>query len=460
MGEIEYESFSADGAVVRIEGVSVHPGTAKDKLVNALHLAAKLVDTLPQVTLTPETTDGRQGFIHATEMSGSAASATLHLILRDFEEEGLRAHGELLRQVCATIQATEPRAQIACTITPQYRNMRYWLEHDMRPVELAYIREQVAPLIARLPIDQQGKLRQRFGIEAPAAGAPAGDPAAARLAAGPVVGLVVPLGGKDRPLGERVLRGALWAAESLGGARPPSPLSGVDLRGVRSVRLVYDIFRSPSEGTGTVSVNGQEIGVMQDVSLASATTLATTLRPKLSGAALLHAATRNLPLDFFVLFSSAAAIVGGLGMAAYAAANAYLDALALARHAQNLPATSCNWGLWAHGALATADQRARFAATGMRPMATAPALEALARAITTHTPQHFIAALDRPRYHAVLTARGPRPLLSALAPRGPTTAPTATPTAPRTPLAAAPLGIGDLLSPASFFFHTGNKCTE
>ncbi|MBL8975919.1 MAG: KR domain-containing protein, partial [Myxococcales bacterium] len=140
------------------------------------------------------------------------------------------------------------------------------------------------------------------------------------------------------------------------------------------------------------------------------------------------------------LFSSAAAIVGGLGMAAYAAANAYLDALALARHAQNLPATSCNWGLWAHGALATSDQRARFAATGMQPMATAPALDALARAITTHRPQHFIAALDRPRYHAVLTARGPRPLLSALAPRGPTTATTTATTALRTRLAAASPG--------------------
>ncbi|NCC35593.1 MAG: M20/M25/M40 family metallo-hydrolase, partial [Chloroflexia bacterium] len=63
--------------------------------------------------------------------------AELHFILRDFEREGLQAHGDLLQQVCATIQATEPRAQITCTITPQYRNMRYWLEHDMRPVELA-----------------------------------------------------------------------------------------------------------------------------------------------------------------------------------------------------------------------------------------------------------------------------------------------------------------------------------
>ena len=70
-------------------------------------------------------------------MSGGAAVATLEFILRDFEREGLQAHGDLLRQVCATIAATEPRARITCDITPQYRNMRYWLEEEMRPVELA-----------------------------------------------------------------------------------------------------------------------------------------------------------------------------------------------------------------------------------------------------------------------------------------------------------------------------------
>ncbi|MCB9079032.1 MAG: peptidase T [Anaerolineaceae bacterium] len=137
LGQIVYETFSAEKATVHIEGVSIHPGNAKDKLVNALHLAAKIIDTLPHVTLTPETTDDRQGFIHIYQMSGTAAEAELNFILRDFELEGLAAKAELIRQVCATIQATEPRAKITCTITQQYRNMRYWLENDMRPVELA-----------------------------------------------------------------------------------------------------------------------------------------------------------------------------------------------------------------------------------------------------------------------------------------------------------------------------------
>ena len=137
LGEIVYETFSADSAKINVKGVSIHPGWAKDKLVNATHLAAKIVDTLPHVTLTPETTAGRQGFIHVVGMSGSAAEMTIDLILRDFEREGLADHGELLKKVCAAIEAGEPRAHITCTITPQYRNMRYWLEDDMRPVDMA-----------------------------------------------------------------------------------------------------------------------------------------------------------------------------------------------------------------------------------------------------------------------------------------------------------------------------------
>lgn len=136
-GEFVYESFSADKAVVKVTGVSTHPGTAKGKMVNALNLAAKILDALPHHTRTPETTDMREGFIHAYKMEGTAAQAELNFILRDFELVGLKAHGDLLQAVCHAIQLSEPRAKIECTITPQYRNMRYWLEKDMRPVHLA-----------------------------------------------------------------------------------------------------------------------------------------------------------------------------------------------------------------------------------------------------------------------------------------------------------------------------------
>ncbi|MBE1282631.1 MAG: peptidase T [Rhodobacteraceae bacterium] len=137
LGEVEYESFSADRAIVRVTGVSIHPGLAKDKMVNAAHLASKIIQTLPQATMTPETTGDRDGFLHVTDMLGGAAEMEIRLILRDFELEGLEAKGTLLRQVCDAVQASEPRAQISCEIYPQYRNMRYWLEKDMTPVDLA-----------------------------------------------------------------------------------------------------------------------------------------------------------------------------------------------------------------------------------------------------------------------------------------------------------------------------------
>ncbi len=136
-GVIEYESFSADEATIRVTGVSIHPGTAKGKLVNALTLAARIVASLPQDAMTPETTEGREGFIHVHRIDGGAAETEIKVILRDFELDGLAALGEIVRKACDEVQASEPRAKIECEIKPQYRNMRYWLEKDMRPVDLA-----------------------------------------------------------------------------------------------------------------------------------------------------------------------------------------------------------------------------------------------------------------------------------------------------------------------------------
>ena len=97
----------------------------------------KIVGALPQGSMVPELTSGREGFIHATDMTGGSSEMRLKLIIRDFELEGLEAKGALVRKVCEAVQAGEPRAEITCTITPQYRNMRYWLEKDMTPVDLA-----------------------------------------------------------------------------------------------------------------------------------------------------------------------------------------------------------------------------------------------------------------------------------------------------------------------------------
>ena len=136
VGEIEYETFSADAATVTITGVSIHPGSAKGKMVNALTLASRFLATLPPAQ-TPEATEDRQGFLHPYEMTGTAAKATINVILRHFERDGLAAQGTLLQALAKAVAATEPEAHIDVTIRPQYRNMRYWLEQDMSPVDLA-----------------------------------------------------------------------------------------------------------------------------------------------------------------------------------------------------------------------------------------------------------------------------------------------------------------------------------
>ena len=145
-GEVVYETFSADKATVSITDVSIHPGYSKDKMVNATRLAAKFIDSLPQ-DQSPETTDGYDGFIHPYKVTGDAAQMIIHMILRDFERDGLAEKGATVQRLAAEIQTLEPRATVTCEISKQYRNMRYWLENDMRPVELAVAAAKQADLV-------------------------------------------------------------------------------------------------------------------------------------------------------------------------------------------------------------------------------------------------------------------------------------------------------------------------
>lgn len=137
-GILCWETFSADGAMVTIEGVSTHPGDARAKgMVNAAVLAAKFLTGLPRERCAPETTSGRQGFIHPTRVEGGVDRATVKLILRDFELAGLAEKRAIVRGLCRGLQASEPRARVTCTIRKQYRNMAYWLRENMTPVEVA-----------------------------------------------------------------------------------------------------------------------------------------------------------------------------------------------------------------------------------------------------------------------------------------------------------------------------------
>ncbi|MBO9473344.1 peptidase T [Shimia sp. R10_1] len=136
-GTLEYETFSADGAVVTITGTSAHPGYAKDKMTNALHVAAQIVAALDEAGTTPETTSGRESFTHIYAQEGGSSETTLRFILRAFEMDELEAQADRLKAICEKAATEFPGATVSCDITKQYRNMRYWLEQDMTPVELA-----------------------------------------------------------------------------------------------------------------------------------------------------------------------------------------------------------------------------------------------------------------------------------------------------------------------------------
>ncbi len=148
-GEINVETFSADKAVLTFTGVSVHPGTARGKMVNALTWMGKLLDRLPMGEA-PECTEGREGFYHPVSASGEAASCTLQLILRDFDTTKLEERGRRLERMCASLVAEEPRLDVKVEVTKQYRNMYDVLSRH--PDVIAKLEEAVraAGITARL----------------------------------------------------------------------------------------------------------------------------------------------------------------------------------------------------------------------------------------------------------------------------------------------------------------------
>ena len=122
-GEIEAETFNAAKVNVTIRGRSTHPGTAKGQLVNAIKLAADFVAALPRDSLSPETTEEREGFVHPTKISGGAEEAMVELIVRDHDAAKMVEHIELLRRLAAEITEREPRATVEFVDEEQYRNM-------------------------------------------------------------------------------------------------------------------------------------------------------------------------------------------------------------------------------------------------------------------------------------------------------------------------------------------------
>jgi tripeptide aminopeptidase len=136
-GQIEDETFSADAATVNIEGVSTHPGFAKGKMEHAIKIAAAIVSRLPKTTCSPETTEGRDGFLHPIAVSGTLETATLGLIVRDFTEHGLREKEALLETIVQGVMKDFPRSTYRMEIKQQYRNMKQVIDRHPEIVEYA-----------------------------------------------------------------------------------------------------------------------------------------------------------------------------------------------------------------------------------------------------------------------------------------------------------------------------------
>ncbi|CEG07848.1 Peptidase T [Afipia felis] len=136
-GSIEDESFSADAATIRIQGVSAHPGMAKGKMEHAIKIAARIVEKLPQDTLTPETTEGREGFLHPVGITGALEETTLHYIVRDFTVAGLKEKEALLERTVAEVMKDFPRSTYRIDIREQYRNMKEIVDRQPEIVDYA-----------------------------------------------------------------------------------------------------------------------------------------------------------------------------------------------------------------------------------------------------------------------------------------------------------------------------------
>ncbi|QDT84719.1 peptidase T [Gimesia chilikensis] len=155
-GRIDSETFSADQAVITVRGVNTHPSVGKGVMVNAIRILSDLISSLPTETLSPETTDGRDGFIHPYHIEGGVAEASARLILRDFETEKLAEYAGLLDSLAQPLREKYPRAEIKVDVHKQYRNMRDGLVKEPRALEKAIEATRAAGLEPNLNIIRGG----------------------------------------------------------------------------------------------------------------------------------------------------------------------------------------------------------------------------------------------------------------------------------------------------------------
>ncbi|RMG75928.1 MAG: peptidase T [Bacteroidetes bacterium] len=170
LGSLEDETFSADAATVIIEGISAHPGFAKGRLVSAMKVAADFLNRLPKDRLSPETTEGTEGFVHPVEMRGNVEETRVTFILRDFQTEKLAGQAAYLEELLAAVLADWPGARGRVEVQEQYRNMKEVLDQYPEVVahaEAAIRRAGIEPLKRRIRGGTDGSRLSFMGLPCP-----------------------------------------------------------------------------------------------------------------------------------------------------------------------------------------------------------------------------------------------------------------------------------------------------
>lgn len=169
LGELEYENFNAASALVQIKGRNVHPGTAKDKMVNSIFIAKEYMDLFDSKD-TPEHTEGYEGFFHLNEIKGDVEGTTLYYIIRDFEEESFRNRKTFMEDSAKSLNEKYGEATVKVIINDQYRNMKEKILPHMELIENAKVAMEkagVKPLIKPIRGGTDGAQLSYMGLPCP-----------------------------------------------------------------------------------------------------------------------------------------------------------------------------------------------------------------------------------------------------------------------------------------------------
>ena len=169
-GEVETETFSADGVTIKFIGKNIHPGYAKGKMINSIKIAAAFMESLPKDTLSPETTDGRDGYVHCTSISGNEELTVLKFIIRDFVTSKLKEFEDLLEKLAGEAAAKFPGSKMVFEVQEQYRNMKEVL--DKYPQVEAYAKEAmvnlgITPILSAIRGGTDGSRLSFMGLPTP-----------------------------------------------------------------------------------------------------------------------------------------------------------------------------------------------------------------------------------------------------------------------------------------------------